>query len=91
MKLDLTKNIKGLDGKDLIDGSAARVLASFLMESGKGNSLKLFEISMKLVDEKPIDIDKEDCKMLKKMVEEGNQMNIVKANIIIALEKVINE
>lgn len=86
MKINLSKPIKNLDGKEMYKESAGKVLAQYLMDISTNNPEKLFLISMELLDDKDMEIPEEDYLMLVQVVEESNMPNIMKAKILIELK-----
>lgn len=91
VKLNLNKMLLGLDGKDHSskdEDRLAKILATRLSYSNKGEAVKLFDWSMSLWKDGEILVDKADLDFLVNFVKEDEQMyNFVKAQIIAVLKK----
>jgi len=70
--LNFNFNIKGLDGNEIIDANAGKILGNYLVSQPKGDVIKLFEWSLKLYRGEPIDVDTSDQKLLKSFINESN-------------------
>jgi len=73
MKVNLNKQFKNLKGEEFKgDGSnMGMVLAEVLSASNKGNGVKLYDWSIKLYNKKDLEMDENDFKMLKALLEDG--------------------
>jgi len=87
MKINLSKTITKLDGELIADKSAGWILANYLMEisTKKGTALRLFPICIELLEDKEIELTKDDFELIVMLVDEGNMDNIMKAKILIEL------
>jgi len=90
MKINLSKPIKNLKGdnmyeEDKVGISAGRILANWLSEVSTRNSVNMFRISMELLDDKDVEVSREELKFLKQIIDEGNLSNTVKATLLIEL------
>jgi hypothetical protein len=77
MKLDFNFNLKGLDGKDIQDSNAGKILAGVLSMQNKGNSIKLFDWALKMYNNQPLEIDDTDCDVLLRLIESTEQLTIL--------------
>lgn len=88
MKIDLNFNIKALDGKELENQNAGKLLANLLVNQPKGDTVKYYDWALKLYGGQPLDLDRSDHETLRKFVDEHQQMFILaKAQILEALDK----
>jgi len=85
MKIDLSEEIKDLDGEVLAGGSAGRLLAEYMMGVSTRQPVRLFKLAMQLLDEREFDVDQEDVELLSDMVEKSSLPNIMKASMLIKL------
>jgi hypothetical protein len=89
MKLNLNWNIKDLAGKDIPNANAGKTLAQSLAGQNKGNSVKLYDWSIKLWNDKPLEIDDTDSDVLMAMIDTSELLTILsKAQIIEYIKKV---
>jgi hypothetical protein len=91
MKVNLNKQFKSLDGKEFPtdDSNMGKVLASALSSSNKGNSIKLFDWSMKWFNKQEVEMDDTDFDVLKGLVESAENMNVLcKAQLLAEFEKI---
>jgi len=87
MKVDLNKNVKGLNGEDLQDANMGKIVANSLVAGTKGNAIKFFDWAMKLYNGQVIDLDKADQKTLKDFIENNETLTILfKAQVLEQLE-----
>lgn len=85
MKLDLNFQLKGLSGQEIPgeQGHAGKNLAGALASSNKGNSIKLYDWSMKLWNKEPIMVDDTDKEVIKGFLENTEFMTVLsKAQVI---------
>ncbi len=89
MKVDLTKPLKGLGEKEISEESAGVILANYMMnELSSAEPMRFFEIAMRLIEDKEIELSDEDHELLVKVIENGNLSNIVKAKLLMKLKAV---
>ena len=79
MKLDFNFRFKDLSGKDLQgeSGLANKMLANVLSNQNKGNSIKLFDWSLKLWNEGIIEVDDTDSEVLSALIENTETINVI--------------
>lgn len=83
MKISFNKLIKGIDGIDIPNANAGKVLANTLVGQPKGDAVKFYGWALKLHEGKELDIDKSDHETLKNFVKECEVMTIlVKAQLL---------
>lgn len=88
MKIDLSEKIIDLKGNVLYNGeSVGRVLSQYLMEASTIEPLRIFKVSMALLDDKEIEIDKKDQDLINRIVSGSELPNILKARILTKLEE----
>lgn len=90
MEINLDFQIKNLDGEEMVgDGAnAGKVVANLLCGKTEGMTpIKAFELAQKLNKGGAIELDTEDHKALRRVIEaDANIFNIGKAQILLALE-----
>lgn len=85
MKIDFDFQIKKISGEDYEgeQNHCGKVLAQFLQQLNKGNSLKLWDWAQTLWKKQPLEIDKTDSDVLKEIVETTELLPVItKAQII---------
>lgn len=88
MKVDLSEKLLSLEGDELFEGqSAGRVLARYLMDISTKEPLMVFKVAMALLDDKEIELNKEEYNLIHTIVKTGNLSNLLKARILTQLEK----
>jgi len=85
MKIDLSEEIKSLDGEVIAGGSAGHILAEYMMGISSTQPVRLFKIAMTLLDDKPFEIDNDDYKLIAEIVEKSQLPNIMKATILMKI------
>ena len=85
MKIDLSEEMKDLDGEVLAGGSAGRLIAEYMMGASTRQPVRLFKLAMQLLDEREFDVDQNDIELLSDMVEKSTLPNIMKAHILMKL------
>lgn len=75
-------DLQDLDGKTIPDGkggnlTAGRLLATTLANSSKGEVLKLYDWSKKLIAGEPLNLDRTDRDMLKELVRNNESLTIM--------------
>jgi hypothetical protein len=86
MIINLNFNLKDLDGTEIQDTNAGKILARQLSGSSKGDALKLWDWAQKLFKGDPLDLDPSDLQTLKGFVQENEQItNILEAQILLVL------
>ncbi len=83
-KIDLNKNLVDLEGKEIPNANAGKLVANLLAQDNKGDALKKFGIAQKLYNGDKLDLDASDTQMLKTFVEASEQMTVLaKAQILL--------
>lgn len=86
MIIDLNFNLKDLDGTEIQDTNAGKILARQLSGSSKGDALKFWDWAQKLYKGEKLDLDPSDLQTLKSFVQENEQItNILEAQILLVL------
>lgn len=80
--LDFNKQLKGLDGKEVIGPDEKPVnlgqfLATQLAAAGKGDALKLFTWAQKIYNGETLDLDPSDESTLKDFVKNSENMTVL--------------
>lgn len=89
MKLNFNWNLKGLDGKEMVNNNAGKVLANALAAQNKGNSIKLHDWALKLWNGNAIEVDNTDVDVLLALIEESEFLTVLgKAPMIEYIKKV---
>jgi len=89
MKLNLNWNLKSLDGKEIENVKAGKTLANALSSQNKGNSVKLYDWSLKLWNGKDLEIDDTDADVLVAIIDTSEFLTVLsKAQIIEYIKKV---
>lgn len=89
MKINLNKQLTGLDGKpyDGDQNHMGKVLAQALSMGNKGNSIKLYDWSLKFFNKQEVEMDDTDFEVLKGLIESSDMLNVLcKAQILNALK-----
>lgn len=68
MKINLNKNVVGVDGKELQDSNMGKIIANALASSQNGDALKLMDWALKLYNGKELDLDPSDLQVFKDFV-----------------------
>jgi hypothetical protein len=84
-KLNLNVNLKGLDGKEIENSNAGKLVANLLASDNKGDAMKKFSIAQKLYNGETLDLDPSDKQMLKTFVEASEQMTVLAKAQVLAL------
>lgn len=83
MKIQLNKNLIGLDGQVIDQSNMGKLLATILSSSNKGDALKFWSWAVKLHAGEQLDLDPSDAETLKNFVKESEQLTILsKAQIL---------
>lgn len=88
MKLDFNFSLKDLDGKDIENANAGKILASTLVQQTKGDAIKYWEWALALNKGEILDLDSSDQETLKTFIKEGEHFTIIaKAQLLQVLKK----
>jgi hypothetical protein len=77
MKLDFNFNLVNLDGEELKDANAGKVLANALIQQTKGDAVKIWEIALSLNKGDIVDLDSSDQELIKNFIKETELINII--------------
>jgi len=87
MKIDLNFALKDLNGVDLKEANAGKLVAQSLAASSKGDALKFWDWALKLNKGDKIDLDPSDSKTFREFVEHNEGFTtLAKAQILLALK-----
>lgn len=88
MKIDLNFNITELDGKEIPNANAGKLVAQTLVQGTKGDALKFWDWAVALNKGEVIDLDSSDQETFKNFVKDSEALPIIsKAQILQALKK----
>lgn len=81
-KLDFNKVLKNLEGQEVKDQKNESVklsmlLGNTLVQGAKGDALKFYHWALKLVDGKPLELDKSDESTLKEFISGNETLTIL--------------
>ncbi len=87
--LNFNFNLKGLDGKDVVDSQTSQVinigktLANMLVGGGDKDIFKFYDWAMLIYSGSDISVDDSDYKKIYDLIENGTQLNVLyKAQIL---------
>lgn len=84
MKLNLNINLQSLDGTEIPESNAGKLVGNLLAQDNKGDALKKFAMAQKLYKGEELDIDASDALMLKSFIEQSESMTVLaKAQILV--------
>ena len=82
-EVNLNFNLKGVDGTELPEANAGKLVAKLLAESNKGDALKMFAWAKELHAENVLNLDPSDIKVLSDFIlTTENLTNLAKAQIV---------
>jgi hypothetical protein len=88
MKLNFNFNLVNLDGIEIENANAGKVLANALVQQPKGDALKIWEISLALNKGEIVDLDSSDQELIKNFIRETDAINIIaKGQILTVFNK----
>lgn len=88
MKIDLNKNLNGLDGQEINDANIGKIVANALASSGKGDALKLMTWATKLYNGEELDLDPSDLITFKEFINSNENFTVLlKARVLEVLLK----
>lgn len=88
MKLNFNFNLVDLDGKEIDNANAGKVIANSLVQQSKGDALKFWEWALSLNKGTVLDLDTSDQETLKNFVKDSEQFPIIsKAQILKVFKK----
>jgi hypothetical protein len=77
MKLDFNFSLVDLDGKELRDANAGKVLANALIQQTKGDSVKIWELALALNKGEIVDLDSSDQELVKTFIRDTETLNVI--------------
>jgi hypothetical protein len=88
MKLNFNFNLVDLDGKEIDNANAGKLIANSLVQQSKGDALKFWEWALSLNKGTVLDLDTSDQETLKNFVKDSEQFPIIsKAQILKVFKK----
>jgi len=88
MKLNFNFNLVDLDGKEINDANAGKLLANTLINQTKGDAVKYWEWALALNKGEVIDLDTSDQETLKNFVKDTEVLPVLtKAQLLKVLKK----
>ena len=69
--------ILGLDGKELENSNLGKLIAQVLVQSSKGDALKLWHWAQKLYAGEELDLDPSDAETLKSFIKDSETLTIL--------------
>lgn len=86
MKVSLNFSIKDLEGKEIPDSNAGKVIANLLANANEGNAVKYVAWALTFHAGGEVELDKADFDTLKSLISDSkNITNLVKAQALEAL------
>ena len=84
MKINLNKPLKDLEGKDIENGNMGKLLANVMVgKSGSNDIIKIFELAQKFYRGENVELDTQDLKLVKDIVEKAENLSLLaKAQIL---------
>lgn len=70
-------SILGLDGKELPESNVGKLIAQVLVQSNKGDALKIWHWAQKLHAGEELDLDPSDKEMLKNLIKDNETLTIL--------------
>lgn len=90
MILDLNFPITGLDGSEIPNSNAGKIIAEILAMKADGlSAVKAMDAAIKFYNNESVDLEKDDLEKLKTVIEGASIANLVKAAAINAIDKTI--
>lgn len=77
MKLNFNFNLTDLDGKELKDANAGKVLAQSLINQSKGDAVKYWEWALALNKGEIVDLDTSDQETLKTFIKDSETIFVL--------------
>jgi hypothetical protein len=88
MKLDFNFNLVDLDGNQIENANAGKLLANTLVQQSKGDALKYWEWALALNKGEVLDLDTSDQETLKNFIKDSENFAIIaKAQLLQVLKK----
>lgn len=77
MKINLNKNLNGLDGKELNDSNIGKIVATALASSTQGDALKMMSWATKLYNGEELDLDPSDLITFKEFINSNQNFTVL--------------
>jgi len=77
MKLDFNFNLTDLDGKEIENANAGKLLANTLVQQAKGDALKFWEWALALNKGEIIDLDTSDQTTIKSFIKDSESLSVL--------------
>jgi hypothetical protein len=88
MKLDFNFNLLDLDGKQIENANAGKLLANTLVQQSKGDALKFWEWAVSINKGEILDLDSSDQETLKNFIKDSENFAIIaKAQLLQVIKK----
>ena len=88
MKLNFNFNLVDLDGKEIDNANAGKLIANSLVQQFKGDALKFWEWALALNKGEELDLDSSDQETLKNFIKDSENFAIIaKAQLLKVLKK----
>lgn len=88
MKLNFNFNLTDLDGKEIDNANAGKLIANSLVQQSKGDALKFWEWALALNKGEVLDLDSSDQETLKNFIKDNDNFAILaKAQLLKVLKK----
>lgn len=88
MKINLNFNLVDLDGKEIENANAGKLVANSLVQQTKGDALKFWDWALSLNKGQELDLDTSDQETFKNFIKDSEHFAIIaKAQILNKLKK----
>jgi hypothetical protein len=88
MKLDFNFSLLDLDGKEIENANAGKLLANTLIQQSKGDAIKLWEWALGLNKGEILDLDSSDQETIKKFIKDSDALAVIaKGQLLQVLNK----
>jgi hypothetical protein len=88
MKLNFNFNLVDLDGKEIDNANAGKLIANSLVQQSKGDALKFWEWALALNKGEELDLDSSDQETLKNFIKDSENFAIIaKAQLLKVVKK----
>jgi hypothetical protein len=88
MKLNFNFNLVDLDGKEIDNANAGKLIANSLVQQSKGDALKFWEWALALNKGEELDLDSSDQETLKNFIKDSENFAIIaKAQLLQLFKK----
>lgn len=77
MKLDFNFNLVDLEGQEIENANAGKLLAASLVQQSKGDAIKFWEMALKLNKGEVVDLDSSDQQLLKTFIKDNESLTIL--------------